>query len=297
MMQNDSAILSHFVEEWSKVIPGWVDKNKDNLTARNILNQRPIGEDVLIDVMQKYDRTGPGAQIISKGAVPESMGIKTTDTPFSVYQIATGFWVNAKDLKVDPKTKNRLIEISLADIHRKEDDFVLNGSTKHNVNGIVAAAQANPNGKIVASGASGNDINNKGKWAGETGTDIYDDVNSAIGLLGSNFKPTFLVGHSKDLRYLYRMDSERQQYYKTMSILFNRKDPDDVSWIWPTDVLSRGKVYIVPVDTLAADFVISENPNIIPYPMSPGQNYWIELASWSVPEIYDNEAFVEIAIT
>ena len=297
MIQNDAAILEHFIEAWDKVIDDWADENKDNMTARNIMNYRKVDESVQIDVVQTIDRTGPGAQITAKGAVPKTMGSKVTNEKYEIFQIATMFNLSQKDLSSSPSLKNRMIEIAMDDIHRAEDDLALNGNTKLNVTGIVAAARANANGKLVASGASGNDTNNKGKWAGESSTDIYDDVNTAIGKLGSNYKPSFLVGNSKDIRLLFRMDSERQQYYKTMSILFGKKDPDDVSWIWQSDHLAQNYVYLVCKNTKVADFVVSENPEVTPYALSPGKVYPIEIGGWAVPEIYDNDGFVEIQIT
>jgi hypothetical protein len=290
MIRNDAAILQHFVEEWEKVIPEWVDEHKQNLTARNILHRRDVGADVTIDVVEKYDKTGPGAQITAKGAVPKTFGIKTTSENFTIHQIATGFNINVKDLKASPNAKARLVEIAIAEIHEKEDDIALNGDTAHNITGIVAAAVANTNGKITAG-------TNQGAWAGETGTDIYTDVADAISLLDSKYKASFLVGNSKDIRYLYHKDSERNAYYEDMGILFNKKDPKDLSWIWSSDYITRGKVYIVAKDTMAADFVVSEDPGIVTYALAPGQNYPIEVYSWSQTEIYANEAFVEIAIT
>jgi hypothetical protein len=263
MIQNDAALLQHFVEVWEKVIPEWVDEHKQNLTARNILHRRDVDAAVTIDVVEKYDKTGQGAQITAKGAVPKTFGIKTTSENFTIHQIATGFNINVKDLKASPNAKARLVEIALAEIHEKEDDICLNGDTEHNITGVVDAAQANTNGKIVASGASGNDINNKGKWAGETGTDIYTDVADAISFLDSKYK----------------------------------KNPNDLSWIWSSDYITRGKVYVVAKDTMAADFVVSEDPGVVSYALAPGQNYPIEIYSWSETEIYADEAFVEIAIT
>jgi hypothetical protein len=297
MIQNDAAILQHMVEEWKKIIPEWVDEHKQNLTARNILHRRDVSDAVTIDVVEKYDKTGPGAQITAKGAVPKTFGISTKNEKFEIHQIATGFNINKKDLNADASVKSRLIEIGLSEIHEKEDDIALNGSSTHNITGIVGAAQANSNGKIVASGASGDDINNKGKWSGETGTDIFTDVSDGIGFMDSKFKAAFLVGNSKDMRYLFHKDSERNMYYEDMGILFGKTDPKDTSWIWQSDYIARGKVYIVCKDTMAADFVVSEDPGIVTYPMGPGQNYPIELYSWSETEIYADEAFVEIEIT
>ena len=127
MIKNDTAILQHFVEEWEREIVQYVEKYRDNMTARNILEQRKVGEDVSIDVVQKFDRTGPGAQIVAKGSVPDSMGVKSETVKHDIFQIATGFWLNAKDLKLSPSTKNRLVDISMRDIHRAEDDFASAG--------------------------------------------------------------------------------------------------------------------------------------------------------------------------
>ena len=297
MIQNDAAILEHFIEAWDKVIDDWADENKDNMTARNIMNYRKVDESVQIDVVQTIDRTGPGAQITAKGAVPKTMGSKVTNEKYEIFQISTLFNLSQKDLGSSPSLKNRMIEMAMDDIHRAEDDLALNGNTKLNVTGIVTAARANSSGKITAAASSGINTGNKGKWAGEAGTDIYDDVNTAIGKLGSNYKPAFLVGNSKDIRLLFRMDSERQQYYKTMSILFGKKDPDDVSWIWQSDHLAQDYVYIVCKNTKVADFVVSENPEVTPYALAPGKVYPIEIGGWAVPEIYDNDGFVEIQIT
>ena len=291
MIENDAAIPERFVEVWDAEIALYVEKYKDNMVARQILEQRTVGEEVQIDVVQKFDRTGPGAQITAKGDAPDSMGLSNKTVKHEVYQIATGFHINRKDLKSDPQTKNLLVDIAMRDIHRAEDDFALNGSSTHNVNGIVAAAVLNSNGKITAS-------TNKGKWSGETGTDIYDDINSAIALMDDDFDPAFLVGCRSDMLNLNRMDSERQPYYQTISGLFGKKDEKDKSWMVMTNHLTAGKVYVIPKDFMAGELVIAENAHIIDdYPMQPGQNFWVELTSWVVPEMHQNDAFVEIAIT
>jgi hypothetical protein len=290
MIRTDAATLQHFVEAWEKVIPTWVDEHKQNLTARNILHRRDVGADVTIDVVEKYDKTGQGAQITAKGAVPPTFGLTTKSENFTIHQIATGFNINVKDLKTNPNAKSRLVEIALAEIHEKEDDICLNGSSAHNITGIVGAAQANANGKITAA-------TNKGKWSGEAGTDIFTDVADGIALLDSKYKASFLVGNSKDIRYLYHKDSERNMYYEDMGILFGQKNPKSTDWIWASDYITRGSVYIVSKDTMAADFVVSEDPGIITYALAPGQNYPVEVYSWSETEIYSNEAFVEIVIT
>jgi uncharacterized linocin/CFP29 family protein len=288
MIQNDAAILQHFVEEWEREIALYVEKYKDNMAARNVLPVRNVGEDVAIDVVQKYDRTGPGAEVVAKGSVPKTMGVSVASAKHEIYQIATGFALNAKDLKLDPKSKVRLADIAMRDMHRAEDSFALNGKSALNVNGMVAAAVANKNGKITTS-------TNKGKWTGETGTDIYDDINTAIGLMDGEFEPAYLVGNRTDLLCMNRPDSERVPYYKSVAGLFGKKDENDKSWMWMTNHIPAGKVYLAPKDFMAAEFIVAENPHIIEYPMQPGQNYYFEVVSWVVPEFHQNNAFVEIA--
>jgi hypothetical protein len=295
MIQNDAAILKHFVEEWEREITLYVERYKDNMAARNILETRNVGADCQIDVTTKYDRVGSGAQVVAKGTVPDTMSVKASSVNHAVFEIATGFFLNQKDLNSEPKTKARLVDIAMRDLHRTEDDFALNGNATLNVTGIVGAAQANSNGKIVVSGATGKDTNNKGKWAGETGTDIYDDINTAVSKMDGDFEPAFLIGNRIDLLYLNRLDSERQPYYKAVAGLFGKKNELDKSWIWMTNHIPAGHVYLAPKDFMAAEFVIAENPHIIEYPMQPGQNYYFELIAWVVPEFHQNDAFVEIA--
>jgi len=288
MIQNDSAILSHFVEAWQREIALYIEKYKDNMAARNLLPVRFVGESVQIDVVQKYDRSGPGAQIVAKGSAPDTMGVTSSTENHEMYQIATGFYLNAKDLASDPNTKLRLVDIAMRDVHRAEDDFALNGKSSLNVKGIVGAAQANANGKITTS-------TNKGAWSGETGTDIYDDINTAIGLMDGDFEPAYLVGNRTDLLRLNRPDSERQPYYKSIAGLFGKTDENDKSWMWMTNHITAGHVYVIPKDFLAGEFVVAENAHLIEYPMQAGQNYYFELVSWVAPEIHQKNAFVEIA--
>ena len=288
MIQNDAAILEHFVEEWEREIVLYVEKYKDKMAARNVLPVRNVGEDVGIDVIQKYDRTGPGASVVAKGSVPDTMGLTATSDKHELFQIATSFNINAKDLKMGPKTKNVLVDIAMRDLHRAEDDFAFNGNSKLNVNGIKQAARANSNGKITTS-------TNKGAWSGETGTDIYDDINTAIGKMDGDFDPAYLLGNRTDLLHLNRPDSERQPYYKTVAGLFGMTNENDKSWIYMTSHITAGHVYVIPKDFLAGEFVVAENPHIVEYPMMPGQNYRFEVIAWVVPEMHQNDAFVEIA--
>jgi hypothetical protein len=289
MISNDAEILSHHVEEWTRRIVTYVKKYEDNMTARNILDGRGVGDNVAIDVVESFGDAGVEATIVAKGAVPETMGLVASHVDHNIFQVSVGFQVSAKDLKLDPSAQNRKIDLATRLIHRKEDDMMLNGSAAHNITGLTGAAAANSNGVQAATAA----------WSGATGTDIYNDINEAMGLVDDEFEPAFLVGHKRDMRYLNRMDSERIPYRKEIAGLFN-KNEDDTSWMWRTGQLARGKVYLVSKDFMAAEFVVSENPRIDPLyggGLSPGKNYAFELGGWCVPEFHNNDAFVEITIT
>ena len=299
MIENTGATIDRFIEEWTREIAVYGKKYLDNMTARNIMETRYVGADVAVDVITKYDKTGPGAQITAKGAVPKSMGVTGTDTKHEIYQIGLGFNISKKDLSLDPTQFNRKIDIALKEIHRKEDDIMLNGVANIGLTGMVTAAQANSNGKIVNAGAAGNDTNNKGEWAGEADTDIYDDILTADGKLDDEFNMEFLVGRKSDMRYLYRLDANRNPYRELSAPLFGKTE-NDTSWMWKTNQLTAGKVYAIAKDFTGGELVVSENPSITPLyngGLGPGQNYYFEISEWVVPEFHNNDAFVEIDIT
>lgn len=299
MIENTGATIQHFIEEWTRQIAVYAKRYKDNMTARNVMEVRNVGADVAIDVVTKYDDAGPGAQVLAKGAIPKSMSVSGSDTKHEIYQVGLGFNISAKDLKLDPARHNRTIDLALKEIHRKEDDIMLNGVTNINLTGLVAAAQANTNGKIVNAGASGNDTNNKGQWSGEADTDIYDDILTADSKLDDEFELSYLVGRKSDLRYMWRVDSERQPYRKLSAPLFNKAETD-ISWMWRTNHLTAGKVYAIAKDFTAGELVVSENPSIVSLyngGLGPGRNYYFEISEWMVPEFHNNDGFVEIDIT
>ncbi len=300
MIANDAAIPDNHLEAWSREIARWVDARADVLWARNALIPRKVGEDVQIDVVVEYTKTGPGAQVVAKGGVPTAKsGLSSTTNKQDIYQIMDQFNVHEKDLKTDPTMYNKQVDICLRNIHQLEDDMAINGNANLNVKGVVQQAQANTNGKIVASGASGNDVNNAGAWDGSEANDPYADLINAIELIDGVYDPAYLAGHRRDLAYLFRMDSERTPFWKQIAPLFGYSEQDRPwkTWLKPSSKFARGKVYVMSKDVDAAEFVYSENPYPDRLPKQSGGNYPVELKSWSVPRIYDPEGFVEITVT
>ena len=162
----------------------------------------------------------------------------------------------------------------------------------------AATAQANSNGKIVAAGATGNDSNNAGAWAGEADTDIYDDILTADSKIDDDYDMTYLLGKKADLRYMWRVDSERQPYRKLSAPLFNKAETD-TSWMWRSNHLAGDKVYACAKDFEVGELIVSENPSIVTLyngGMGPGRNYYFEISEWVVPEFHKDEGYVEIDI-
>jgi len=298
---NDVQTLQHFVENWERVIIEYFKKNKDNMAARNIVAQRNVGAQTSIDEVQHYDRTEDWTEqagLYAKGTVPKITGINARSTPWPMFQNGTSFNLHQKDITQDPKAKSRLADIAAKNIHRKEDRFVLEGDPNLSINGIADMGAANSLGKIVASGATGNDINNKGAWTGETSTDIFDDLLNARNKLGPNFDGSYLVGTKSDLTNCFRKDSERNSYTESIGPLFG-KTSKDLSWMFMNDNFSSSvanKVYVVAKDPDGSEFVISENPKLLSYGMQPGQVFYFELFEWISFEAHDNQSVVEVAI-
>ncbi|RLI81566.1 MAG: hypothetical protein DRP01_10780, partial [Archaeoglobales archaeon] len=149
MIQGDAQTLQHKIEQWKKKLPDYISKLEDSIISRKILPVRKIGADVMWDNVEHFDRTGEGAQILAKGAVPKGSGSVATYVPFQMYQIVDGFKIHEKDLKLDAEVKSRNLEIILNNIHRKENILTIAGDTPHNIKGIVGAAAANTLGQAT----------------------------------------------------------------------------------------------------------------------------------------------------
>lgn len=290
MITNDATILQHAVTEYSKFIEGYADKHNHNMTARNIFAQRKIGADVAIDVATTYDDVGDGAQIVAKGSIATPSGMKASTTNHDMFQIVDAFHINQKDLKLDPSLKKKQVDMLLRHTHKREDIVAINGDSRYGITGLVEAAQANTNGTITSS-------TNQGAWSGETGTDIYEDVRASIDLMDEEFEPNMIVGNRTSIGYLLRKDSERQTYREQIAPLFGKKNANDASFMWISKQIPDGYVYVIPKDDMAGEYVVSENPRLVSYPMTAGENYRIEMVSWSKLEIHNNDAYVQIQIT
>lgn len=82
----------------------------------------------------------------------------------------------------------------------------LNGNISVMFKDLKAKALANPKGKIVARGATGNDVNNVGSWkATDVNMDPIEDVNQ--GILRLEGKPFEIIASHDTLKPLLGIDS------------------------------------------------------------------------------------------
>ena len=292
MLANDAAILNRMIENWTKELPNYISKLEDKIISRQILPVRKVGADVMIDVVTAYERTGAGAQIMAKGAVPKGSGVDATPIPHNIYQLLDGFLIHEKDMKLDPKLKQRELEIVLNNIHRAENILSIQGNATHNIPGIVTAAQANTNGQVASTAP----------WdKSGAAPEYYNDVLKTLNKMDSDFEPRFMIGNRLDLNQLNTLSADtKQPVWKQIAALFGKNDTDSKkSWMISCGALTlpKGKVYVIPHDNMAAELVISENPALRAISMQRGGNFPIEMFEWLTTEFHENNAFVEIDVT
>lgn len=290
MIQNDAAILSHYIENWDRKLKDYISKLEDKIISRKILPTRKIGADVMYDIVTRYDRVGAGAQIMAKGAVPKGSRLDATSETYQMYQILDGFLIHEKDIKLDKDLKPRQLEIILNNIHRAENILTIQGNALHNIDGLQT---------IVP---SANQLSASDKWdrTGASTPEYYNDILDMMNAMDSDFEPRWLVGNRVDLNQLFWLsDDTKQPVWKQIASLFGKSATDPTSsWMVPCGdlTLPKGKVYMLPWDMEAAELVISENPTLRAIPQQRGGNYPIEMYEWLTTEWHEADAFVELNV-
>jgi hypothetical protein len=239
------------------------------------------------------------AKIVAKGAVPDTTGTKSAEVEHTIYQSAVGFYIHERDLSKKPELKSRNIEWCTKQMRRLEDYMLFNGDSTINLTSLPTYAATNPNGKIVASAASGSDANNVGAWTGADTSgliDIYKDVCvEGWGRLGTDYTPYKLVTTRAQAKYIRQLDDMRKSYADEICGMFGAA-PGDFSWIWESDYCPASYAFIIGKDMDAAEFVVSEELAIKDAMIrEKGGNFWVELNQWWALEYHDPEAFVSIA--
>lgn len=297
-MEYAASIPAHFNESFARDVLNYRKRELDKQLARNLSTIRMVGPTVDKDTITFYEKTGGNdtiaAKITAKGAIPEQIGVKGNETTHSMYQVTVGFMLNGRDLNLDPAVQRRKVEVATAEVRRREDYTWINGDTATGLTGLVASAQANPNGRVVASGATSSDVNNIGTWAGtDTYIDIYTDVLEACNRIGDDFAPKYLCGTRQTLAPIRKMDDLRNVYADQLLDLFGAGSTND--FIRTSKYFPDGYAYVIAQDMEFNEFVISEDLAVdTAFGKEPGNNYRVELREWVAFEFHNNEGAVEI---
>ena len=273
-------------------------KNSHNMTARNLLPRRDVGQTVDVDMVLETQSSGERASIVAKGSVPNTSDAFGKQLPYPMWQYSLGFRVHERDLAKDARLQTRNIDIIERELHRLEDNIFINGDSGHNIKGVVGASAANTLGSVSAASTNPN----KGSWDGqETGgaMDPYSDINLAFSLQ----KPDFRMANNRllltvaDYSHLFELDSMRVSFADRMCGLFG-KQVGDYSWAWVSDLCPSGYAFICPNNIMAGEMVFSQDITIdTDFGKDEGGNYFIKLYEWLSTSIYQDNAYVRIATT
>jgi len=284
MLQQDAEIMQTKVEAFDRMIANYINTYDHNRVARKILSTRNVGANIATDVVTTYEETGAEAVIAARGTIPSNSGSTPNEKKHTLYQILSGFQIHNKDMQEDSKLHARNVDICMRKLHKKEDDFAINGSSTLNVNGIAdAPTSANT---ITTS-------TNNGAWAATESNDIYQDFVIAKGMLDSDLSPAGVLCNPTDANYLLGMDSERKVYWESIRGLFRAREFDD--FVFQSNRVTAGNVYMFAKGPEVAEIVIAENAKTIIYPMMPGEVHPVEIKEWVTIEIHNPDGFVKIA--
>jgi len=297
-MEYAASIPAHFNESFARDVLNYRKRELDKQLARNLSTIRMVGPSVDKDTITYYEKTGGNdtiaAKITAKGAIPEQIGVKGNEVTHSMYEVTVGFMLNGRDLNLDPAVQRRKVEVATAEVRRREDYTWINGDTATGLTGLVTSARANPNGKVVNTGAASPDVNNIGTWAGtDTYMDIYTDVLEACNRIGDDFAPKYLCGTRQTLAPIRKMDDLRNVYADQLLDLFGAGSTND--FIRTSKYFPTGYAYVIAQDMEFNEFVISEDLAVdTTFGKEPGNNYRVELREWVAFEFHNNEGAVEI---
>lgn len=290
-----------------KSIEEFQNVNIDGYIARNALYVRTLDNpNIRRDVVRRVDMAAAPdgisrAQISAGGTIPDEITTGAKEDIHPIWWIADAVIMNEAEINVDPTRWDLDVRVAMLECQRRENWTAINGDAAHNITGIVAAAQANPRGSIVASGASGNQQNNSGAWDGtEDGgkMDPYEDLRLATGMVNPEFPRSSLnlLGRAESLNYLWSKNEFRETYVSEIAGLFGRAD-GSTDFLIPCDYVPANTVYVVAKHMNAGEIVIAQDYDVdADYPRQKGKNRYAEIGGWVGFEIHDPSGFVQVAI-
>lgn len=302
-----SSIPQEVVQSMQKTILDFQQRYKDGYIGRQLIEQRPgVARTVRKDIVRHIDKTTPQdgvstARISLGGTTPTIVGSKAKDKMFSIYRIDAAIQRNEAEVELDASLWNRDTSMAMLECLRRENYTIINGDATLGITGLVGASSANSLGSVVASGASGTQVNNNGAWDGsETDKvmDPYDDIRAALNFIDPDLIGSLvLAGRPAYMNYLLQEDDLGKIYADKIGPRIFGKAAGDNSWMVKSDYFPANYVYLVLKSMEAAELVIPEDYNVDSnYPREKGQNIYAEIGGWLGIELHTNDFIVPIAI-
>lgn len=302
-----SSIPQEVVQSMQKTILDFQQRYKDGYIGRQLIEQRPgVARTVRKDIVRHIDKTTPQdgvstARISLGGTTPTIVGSKAKDKMFSIYRIDAAIQRNEAEVELDASLWNRDTSLAMLECLRRENYTIINGDSTLGITGLVGASSANSLGSVVASGASGTQVNNNGAWDGsETDKvmDPYDDIRAALNFIDPDLIGTYiLAGRPTYMNYLLQEDDLGKIYADKIGPRIFGKAAGDNSWMVKSDYFPANYVYLILKSMEAAELVIPEDYNVDSnYPREKGQNIYAEIGGWIGIELHTNDFIVPIAI-
>lgn len=302
-----ASIPGNFTQTFYEVINEFIDSSIDNQMARRLLTKKPVPDTTEEYAITKVDFSTEEVVPKARSAAPENITMGAGEDFYRIYRWPTGFTLNEQDLAKHPALQSWHVQACTSKIYRAEDKAFYSGHAGTNITGFKTASEANTNGKIVASGASGSDTNNNGAWlTSDTSRDIYEDVRVARGKLDPKYRAKlnqlYLVGNPDSMDALWQKDPYSDgstTIAESVAPLLGRsKTASPVEWAIVNDQIADGYVFLICKDPQAAELVVAKEITIDDrYPMQPIGNFQIAIYQDMGIAIHDNNAFVEIVIT
>lgn len=267
------------------------------LLARNLLPGRPVASYIeeykVPEIKVSDDEVTPIPRRVPPG---DTLKMSKEENSFKLGVFPKALLINEDDLDADNRLYSWMIDAAVRKINKAEDVAFVNGAASVGINGFVTAAEANENGKIVAAGATGKDVNNKGAWAGNDDTfDPYTDILNATFRLDPDYPPTNLIGDRQELGYLKQLDPvDMAPWANKISQLFG-KQPGDWSWMVETPRVPNGYAYLYARDPEVAEFLEAKSMTVdADYAREPIGNRKVIIYTVIGIAIHCNQGFVEI---
>lgn len=306
-LNHGASIPQEVVMQMQHTILDFQQRYKDGYIGRQLIEQRPgVAATVRKDIVRHVDKSTPQdgistARISLGGTSPSIVGSKAKDKLFPVYRIDAAIQRNEAEVGLDASLWNRDTSLAMLECLRRENYTIINGDSTLGITGLVGASGANTLGSVVASGASGTQVNNNGAWSGsETDKvmDPYDDIRAALNFIDPDLVGSLvLAGRPAYMNYLLQEDDLGKIYADKIGPRIFGKAAGDYTWMIKSDYFPANYVYLVLKSMEAAELIIPEDYNVdANYPREKGQNIYAEVGGWIGIEVHTNDFVVPIAI-